>query len=359
MQLDEIVNYLNKHEDKSIKYRREFNDGIYKINHSLLSLRDELIQTLSIQLRENSSGLELCKDIETLNGYISNLKSLIGCSIEEESAKIQQKLKDVKLYLCNDNICPSCGCNMEDTMTRYSVTLVGNIVSRSLRTYRCPCCNRFFVTSDELNQIDIDNTNLIINKDLFQNNPVIDYYTVIVLTNTLKCSQEGHNIKDVCIHIPIINDSGQLDVVAVNAGYCKECNRFVMLKSDFKLINGVIICEVIDETTINQKLESDEIEIKQYESLLYRRGYNVKTKDNKSDEQRQMILAMVIESNLMTRHEIMSHLGTLIERGRKIDKWKQAVQKWTSDRKFVSEYERGDLPKVIADRIILKYSEKK
>lgn len=130
-----------------------------------------------------------------------------------------------------------------------------------------------------------------------------------------------------------------------------------MLKSDFKQIEGMIACKVIDQTVIHTKNDSDDIEIKQYESVLYQYGYNVKTKDNLSDKQRHLILAAVVESGILTREQICSHLDTLIERGSKIEKWELATQKWKQDRHFVKKYNVKSLPAILTNKIILKYSE--
>ncbi len=129
-----------------------------------------------------------------------------------------------------------------------------------------------------------------------------------------------------------------------------------MLKSDFKMISGVVACQVIDETTSRNDTKKDSIEITQRESILYRYGYNVKTKDNLSDKQRHLILASVVESNILTREQICSHLDTLIERGRKIEKWQLATQKWNQDRQYIKTYNTKSLPKVLVNSVIKKYS---
>lgn len=61
----------------------------------------------------------------------------------------------------------------------------------------------------------------------------------------------------------------------------------------------------------------------------------------------------------MDRRDIVNHLTTLIERGSKIPNWNAATLKWKQDREFVSDYKLGDLPSVIFDKIIKKYTYKK
>lgn len=186
----------------------------------------------------------------------------------------------------------------------------------------------------------------------------INFADVIVLSNINYCTYKGHSVDDVIAHIPTFTPDGKIKYIDMNLTYCNQCDKYIMLKSDFKSISGIIACEVIDETTSYNYNNSDSIEISQSESLLYKYGYNVKTKENISDKQRHLILAAVIESGILTRDQICSHLDTLIERGSKIDKWKLATQKWTQDRQYVKKYNSSHLPEILLNKVILKYHQK-
>ena len=186
----------------------------------------------------------------------------------------------------------------------------------------------------------------------------INFADVIVLSNINYCTYKGHGVDDVMSHIPTFTPDGKIKYIDMNLTYCNQCDKYIMLKSDFKSISGIIACEVVDETTSYNYNNSDSIEISQSESLLYKYGYNVKTKENISDKQRHLILAAVIESGILTRDQICSHLGTLIERGSKIDRWKLATQKWTQDRQYVKKYNSSHLPEILLNKVILKYHQK-
>ena len=186
----------------------------------------------------------------------------------------------------------------------------------------------------------------------------INFTDVIVLSNINYCTHKGHSVNDVIAHIPTFTPDGKIKYIDMNLTYCNQCDKYIMLKSDFKSISGIIACEVVDETTSYNYNNSDTIEISQSESVLYKYGYNVKTKENISDKQRHLILAAVIESSILTRDQICSHLDTLIERGSKIDKWKLATQKWIQDRQYVKKYNSTHLPEVLFEKVILKYHEK-
>lgn len=186
----------------------------------------------------------------------------------------------------------------------------------------------------------------------------INFADVIVLSNINYCTYKGHSVDDVMSHIPTFTPDGKIKYIDMNLTYCNQCDKYIMLKSDFKSISGIIACEVVDETTSYNYNNSDSIEISQSESLLYKYGYNVKTKENISDKQRHLILAAVIESGILTRDQICSHLDTLIERGSKIDRWKLATQKWTQDRQYVKKYNSSHLPEILLNKVILKYHQK-
>ena len=110
----------------------------------------------------------------------------------------------------------------------------------------------------------------------------LDIYNVIILSNTLKCSFSNHNTMDVKVCIPVLYSTGDIHYLdGLAASYCATCDRYTILKDTFKRITGVIMCEVVDNTStiINQNTD-DDIDVKQKESVLYRYGYNVKSKLN-------------------------------------------------------------------------------
>lgn len=184
--------------------------------------------------------------------------------------------------------------------------------------------------------------------------PVLSLYDVVVLSNTLNCNL-NHDVYDITVTLPVLDENGDINNITVLASYCKDCDRYTITKDVFNNINGVLMCQVIDKTsTYTDGIESD-IEIDQHESLLYRYGYNVKTSTNLSTKQRHIILASLVESGIMTRNQISDHLTMLINRGEKIENWKDATDKWKQDRYYIQSYKTYNLPSVITNRILLQY----
>ena len=187
----------------------------------------------------------------------------------------------------------------------------------------------------------------------------LDIYDIIVLNNTNVCSNGQHKTYDINVFIPVLDNLGQVKALPIVASYCQTCKRYTILKDDFKSIEGIIMCQVIDETATTKTKEYDEFDIEQKQSILYRYGYNVNSKQNLTSKQRHIILASVIEAGILNRRQILDHLTILIERGNKIPSWKEATDKWKQDRHYVKSYNTDNLPSVIFDKIILKYRNKK
>lgn len=185
--------------------------------------------------------------------------------------------------------------------------------------------------------------------------PVLNLYDVVVLNNTLTCDL-NHKIYDITVALPVLNEDCDINNITVLASYCKDCDRYTITKDVFNNINGVLMCQVIDKTSTyyTDGIEND-IEIDQHESLLYRYGYNVKTSKNLSTKQRHIIIASLVESGIMTRNQISDHLTMLINRGEKIESWKDATDKWKQDRYYIQSYKTYNLPSVITNRILLQY----
>lgn len=187
-------------------------------------------------------------------------------------------------------------------------------------------------------------------------NIILGLHDIVVLSNTLNCDI-NHKIHDVRAGLPILDEDGEVNIVYVIASYCENCNRYTITKEVFNNIKGVILCEILNNKgKLPENKDEAEIEIEQQQSILYRYGYNVKASENLSSKQRHIIIASLVEANILTRIQIIDHLTSLINRGGKIENWKQAVDKWKQDRHFTKNYKKEKLPSVIPERILLKYN---
>lgn len=349
---DIVVKYRSKIDEVSA-----INAIVEELVYYLSSINSNITERLQLLINDINTGDEeeqLLSDSRVLRKYISTLNEIECANDISDADSMYCPCEGFDLYICYDNICPACNCKMEEENTQYDKIGFNGNTKGDITIQNCPACERKFVIDHDLDGIDIDYTNIVLHRDYC----IIDelsFNDVIVLTTVTSCSSKGHNITDINAKIPVIKTNGNIEYTCRNVAYCRECNKYIMLKSDFYDIPDRIACQVIDQTTTSASSNDDEIEISQKQSVLYKYGYNVNAIDNLSDKQRHTILALVVESDILTRAQIISHLDTLIERGSKITKWKNAVGKWKQDRKYVCDYKTENLPKVITEKLILKY----
>lgn len=176
--------------------------------------------------------------------------------------------------------------------------------------------------------------------------------TAIILSYNKKCNNENHNIIDITAKLRIVFSDGKIDFYYVPAAYCKECDKYFMLKKDFDEVkkHGTILCEIIGSEksilhTNSKKYQST------YESRIHQLGYNVQKEFGLTDNQREVILANIVENTNITTHEISSHIQRCINQHKKQLNYKDAVKSWQHDYEFISNYKHGDLPEVIIDKL--------
>ena len=177
----------------------------------------------------------------------------------------------------------------------------------------------------------------------------------VVLSYNKKCVYEEHNLTDVDAIIKVLTPNNKVIDVKVSAVYCKECNQYIILKTDYRSIKqkGTLLCRVIDETP-EYIAKHKNSSYSGTESRVHSLGYNViKQGYNYTFEQRKIILANIIENYGITQHEILSMLDTNIARKINLPNYVDAVQKWQQDREFVANYKLGDCPEVIIDEVII------
>ena len=279
------------------------------------------------------------KIVEILEKYHNEVAEEIS-NINLSIKKIQGELKLVSDCLIGEVVSYSKNTNIENKEKELELLKDSQTVREYIKS--------FDILDFRDNYYDKDTTD-----------PILSLHDIIVLNNTLKCDTK-HKTHDMSVGLPVLDESGYVDIIYVLASYCEDCKRYTITKEVFNNINGVILCEVINKIGITAENKDDvEMELSQHESILYRYGYNVKSSTNLSTKQRHIILASLVESGIMTRNQISDHLTMLISRDEKIDSWKDATDKWKQDRYYIQDYKTYNLPSVIANKILLEYKESK
>lgn len=178
--------------------------------------------------------------------------------------------------------------------------------------------------------------------------------TAIVLSINRKCTNNNHKIIDLKATLRIAKANGSIINYTVPAAYCEICNTYFVLKKDYKDAkeHGTILCPVIDLTEQGSSKKSTS-NLSASESRIHQLGYNVKRGNGYTKEQRQLILANILENTNITRHEIESCIlrPMLQHKGQK--NYSDAVSAWEQDLEFIKNYKLGDIPEVIIDKIIV------
>lgn len=209
----------------------------------------------------------------------------------------------------------------------------------------------------------IDKPKSIQMKDKASPNPLItkkkiSSIDVIVLSTSKKCSEFNHSIVDYIGILPVFVN-GQCKNIEINIGYCKQCDKYIMLSSDYIRICGTPICEVRDQTTgkIYNKA-SDIYGFNSTESVLHSYGYNVRSGNGLSSIDRRNILINILKNGICSKNEIISHLDYCINMASGKSNMTAAIHKWESDLQFVRDY-KTNTERVPIGSITLKYNKVK
>lgn len=219
--------------------------------------------------------------------------------------------------------------------------------------------NKSVATQEASTNIEISKENVVKPKNVINTTMKEVGITAIILSDNRKCTYDSHNLIDVQAELRVVLGSGNVINYFIPAAYCAECDEFFVLKSDFLNIRkvGIVLCPVEDRTYAYLNSHKKNTYYGN-ESLIHQLGYNVIKKYDYTDEQRQIILANIMENTSITKHELESHLNRCINQHKNSSNYKDAVRHWRVDLEFVSKYNLGDLPQVKIIKLTNKRSRK-
>ena len=169
--------------------------------------------------------------------------------------------------------------------------------------------------------------------------------------------RKGHTLEPVRATVSIMpRMGGDMKPFEFDADWCPKCRKYFMTEDTYIRLKrqGYICCKVIEEKDIGTKAAGDGFYGKlASESILHMYGYNVNQKENLSRDERQAIIAFVIENKVQTAREIAVLLEWLISQRENMPTMRVAVQRWREDLQFVRYY-RTPKRRVQVDRIYAK-----
>lgn len=152
----------------------------------------------------------------------------------------------------------------------------------------------------------------------------------------------------------IAQPDGKIINHIIPTAYCEICDTYFVLKSDYKNAKkqGIILCPVIDMTG-NTNNKKNVASIATSESRIHQLGYNVKKGNGYTKEQRQLILANILENTDITRYEIESCISRPMNQHKNQLNYSEAVLAWKEDLEFIKSYKLGDIPEVVIEKFII------
>lgn len=179
--------------------------------------------------------------------------------------------------------------------------------------------------------------------------------TALVISDNRKCICNLHRLQDVTLIVRIVLKNGKISNSGIQSSYCKICDEYFVLKSDYYKLKerGAILC-LIEDRTVEQKCNKRYDNVGN-ESRIHQLGYNVKKENKLSFAQRKIILANIIENTDITRGEIKSNLVRCINQHKRQKNYENAVCSWEADLEFINNYHIGDIPEIKVEKLILMY----
>ena len=161
--------------------------------------------------------------------------------------------------------------------------------------------------------------------------PVKDVRVYFRLNN--KCVQEGHRITSVTAKTTNMKTGIPAEV---NVFYCCDCKRYFM---NYEALQGYIAKGIYPMFSFTL-MEVDASKLKSISELrLY--GYHVQEGILKKEE-RQQLLAWIIDAGLINKADIIKDLQFKIQYNGKKTGNESAKKKWQDDLQFVSHYVKGN-----------------
>ena len=165
---------------------------------------------------------------------------------------------------------------------------------------------------------------------------------VIVRSYYGRCAKAGHALLSMRGRVGIITRKGKLIETTFPITYCSTCKKYFMREDTYeKLRNqGIICCRIIEEPRSDQKGGSrGRYDEWNDESIIHQYGYNVNAKENLSEKQRHMILSMIVDHRIQTKHQVIDFIQMQVDQHIGRPNMGNAIAKWRKDIQFLEEYQ--------------------
>ena len=162
----------------------------------------------------------------------------------------------------------------------------------------------------------------------------------VVRSSTFKCMRNNHKLQNIDAFVGIMDKKGEIKQTKIPAGYCEKCDIFFIMESTYEELKGkgILACRVSDEKTyLKNGVSANGMQLA-HESILMQYGYNVSQNSRVTEATRRKILALLVDNEILTRTDIIGYLDFFINQRKNMNNMKVAIEKWKSDREFISQY---------------------
>ena len=170
----------------------------------------------------------------------------------------------------------------------------------------------------------------------------------VVRRNVFRCLRDNHTLKNIAALVAIIDRDGEFTETTIPSGYCVECNLYYILNGTYLKLRreGLLCCRIFSEQSLSS-VNSNGFSSLSETSILMDYGYSVSAQKDIPAIQRQKLLSVLMEKNIISKSGILSYIDFFISNLGKGSNMDEAVSKWKEDREFVESYDIINHEKVI------------
>lgn len=204
----------------------------------------------------------------------------------------------------------------------------------------------------------MDVVNAETGKPIINPGTILDFKNVIIKSSIHQCAKDNH---DTCIRNALIyildNTTYEIVPETVPLLYCKTCNIYYMYEDQYNTLSkkGKILCRIYNLKQWQEGYTSDDFFGKlNMESVFKICGYSVSSNSSIPDQARQNLLSFLIDRKIVSLAQTLNFLHWLIDNRKDSVRMQNAVKKWKSDLKYITEKYRDNKSGTITVESIIR-----
>ena len=204
----------------------------------------------------------------------------------------------------------------------------------------------------------MDVVNAETGKPIINPGTILDFKNVIIKSSIHQCAKDNH---DTCIRNALIyildNTTYEIIPETVPLLYCKTCNVYYMYEDQYNTLSkkGKILCRIYNLKQWQEGYTSDDFFGKlNMESIFKICGYSVSSNSSIPDQARQNLLSFLIDRKIVSLAQTLNFLHWLIDNRKDSARMQNAVKKWKSDLKYITEKYRDNKSGTITVESIIR-----